>query len=151
MNVRILPVCVMGCIHVRRLNLGLYPHPKVFGGMESTHVNSKGKNPLYWRVRKGSKPLRCITQDSEPNTLPTELPHPQGSNYAVFSSGLRWENLLFEFSLLCIVYKLTNTSHFYAVITKPAIEEYHIINLCYNHCKRRRNVFEEVFLIQFFF
>ena len=31
------------------------------------------ENPLYWRLSWGSNPRRCITQDSKPNTLPTEL------------------------------------------------------------------------------
>ena len=30
------------------------------------------KNPFYRRLRRRSNPRRCITQDSEPNTLPTE-------------------------------------------------------------------------------
>ena len=34
------------------------------------------KNPLYRRLRGGSNPRGCITQDSEPNTLPTELFRP---------------------------------------------------------------------------
>ena len=32
------------CVH--RLDLGLYSHPKEFGGNgDKTHVNTKGKNP----------------------------------------------------------------------------------------------------------
>ena len=34
------------------------------------------KNPFYRRLKGGSNPQRCITQDSEPNTLPTELYQP---------------------------------------------------------------------------
>ena len=77
---------------VLRLDLGLYSHPKEFfffffffffleGGREGerikTHVNSKGEKPLYQELRGGSNPRRCITQDGEPNTLPTELIRPQ--------------------------------------------------------------------------
>ena len=41
-----------------------------------THINSKGKNPLYRRLRGGSNPRRSITQDTELNTLLTELFRP---------------------------------------------------------------------------
>ena len=34
------------------------------------------KKPLYRRLRGGSNPRRCIKQDSEPNTIPTELLRP---------------------------------------------------------------------------
>ena len=45
-----------------------------FGGMESEPMlTPKGKSPL-WGLRGGSNPQQCcILQDSEPNTLPTEL------------------------------------------------------------------------------
>ena len=61
------------CVH--RLDLGLNSIPKEFwrNGVRN-HVNSnKGKNPLYRRLRGRSNPWRYITQDSEPNTLPTVL------------------------------------------------------------------------------
>ena len=38
-----------------------------------THVNYKGKNPLHRSVKGGSYLQCCVRQDSEPNTLPTEL------------------------------------------------------------------------------
>ena len=61
---------------MHRLDLGLYSHPKEFlGNGFRTHDYSK-KNPLYHRLRGGLNPQRCITQDSEPNTLPTELFQP---------------------------------------------------------------------------
>ena len=54
---------------MQRLDLGLYSHPKEFGGNGvRTHVNSKGKKIL---PQGGSNPGRRIKQDSEPNTLPT--------------------------------------------------------------------------------
>ena len=82
------------CVH--RLDLGLYSHPKEFlGNGVRTHVNSKGKIPStrssaedwthdtasyrtassthLWRSCSGPY---CITQDSQPNTLPTELFRP---------------------------------------------------------------------------
>ena len=37
------------------------------------HVYSKAKNPLYRRFREESNLRYYITQDSEPNTLSTEL------------------------------------------------------------------------------
>ena len=51
---------------VHKLDLGLYSHPKEFGenGIRN-HVNSKGKNLLNRRLRGGSNPRCCITQDSE--------------------------------------------------------------------------------------
>ena len=64
------------CVH--RLDLGLYSHPKVFwwNGVRN-HVNSEGKIPSNGgSVSEGSNPRRCVTQDSEPNTLRTELFRP---------------------------------------------------------------------------
>ena len=36
-------------------------------------LTPREKNPLYQRLRGGSNPRHCITQDSKRNTLPTEL------------------------------------------------------------------------------
>ena len=63
------------CVH--KLDLSLYSHPKEF--LENTarnHVSSKGKTLFYQKLRGGLHPRRCITQDIEPNTLPTELFRP---------------------------------------------------------------------------
>ena len=55
---------------VRRLDLGLYSHPKkLLGTGVRSHVNSKGKIPST----RGLNPQHCIMQDSEPDTLLTEL------------------------------------------------------------------------------
>ena len=62
------------CVH--RLDLGLYSHPKELWGMESEPILTPRENPLYRRLRGGSDAQRCITQDSEPDTLPTELFRP---------------------------------------------------------------------------
>ena len=79
---------------MHRQDLGLYSHPKevVFiffgggggeagvggGGMESEPMlTPKGPNSLYRKLREESSPRRCIMQDSEPNTLPTELFRPR--------------------------------------------------------------------------
>ena len=60
-----------------RLDLALYSHLKEFwGNRVRHHVNSKGKSPLYRRLRGSSNPWHCIMQDSEPNTQPTELFRP---------------------------------------------------------------------------
>ena len=62
------------CVHI--LDLGLYSHPKeILGNGVRTHFNSKGKIPSSGKIplRGGSNPQHCIRQDSEPNTLPTEL------------------------------------------------------------------------------
>ena len=45
---------------------------RVLGNGVRTHVNSKGKHPLYWRPRGGLNLRHCMTQDSKPNTLLTE-------------------------------------------------------------------------------
>ena len=58
------------CVH--RLELGLISHLKEFlGNGVRTHVNSKGEIPTG--SSGGLNLQHCITQDSEPNTLPTEL------------------------------------------------------------------------------
>ena len=68
-------------VWAHRLDLGLYPHPKEFrGNGVRTHVNSKRKIPSTGRLRGGSNPRTCITQDCEPNTLPTELCRPPNRN-----------------------------------------------------------------------
>ena len=56
---------------MHRLDLGLYSHPKEFGGNGArNHVSSKEKIPSTG----GSEEVRTHdTQDSEPNTLPIEL------------------------------------------------------------------------------
>ena len=48
---------------------------EIWGIGVRTHVNSKGKVSSTEKIllRGGSNPRRCIKQDSEPNTLPTEL------------------------------------------------------------------------------
>ena len=65
------------CVH--RLNLCLYSHPKEFwGNGVRTHGNSKGKVPSTGNIflRGGPNQWCCIKQDSQPNTLPTELFRP---------------------------------------------------------------------------
>ena len=50
---------------------------KSFYGMESEPMLApREKHPLYRRLRGGSNSRRCIRQDSEPSTLPTELSWP---------------------------------------------------------------------------
>ena len=67
------------CVH--KLDLGLYSHLIEFlGNGVGTHVNSKGKIPSTGKIlpRGGLNPCGCITQDSVPNTYPTELFRPLG-------------------------------------------------------------------------
>ena len=62
-----------------RLDLGLYSHdhPKEFWGVESEPMlTPREKIPLCQRLRGRSVPRRCIRQNNEPNTLPTELLRP---------------------------------------------------------------------------
>ena len=49
---------------------------RVFRESSQNPCELQGKDPLYGRLRGGSNPQRCIKQDSEPNTLPTELFRP---------------------------------------------------------------------------
>ena len=59
---------------------------RVSGNDVRTHVNIRGKKTVYRRLTGGLNPRRCNTQDSEPNTLPTELFRPRsgedGNAYA---------------------------------------------------------------------
>ena len=70
-------VWLNACVH--RLDLGLltlYSHLKEFEGMEPEPLlTPRQKNPFYWQLLGG----HCLTQDSEPNTLVTELFRPQFS------------------------------------------------------------------------
>ena len=56
-----------------RPRLNIRSSERVLGEWSQNPCYLQGKNPLYRKLRRGSNPLRCITQDSEPNTLPTEL------------------------------------------------------------------------------
>ena len=61
------------------LDLGLYSHLKEYGGNGvRTNADSKGKVPSTGKIlfRGGLNPIRCIKQDSEPNTLPTSYSGP---------------------------------------------------------------------------
>ena len=66
------------CVH--RLDLGLYSHPKEFcGNRVRIHVNSKATIPSARKKNSPQRrlnPRRCITQDREPNTLPTSYSDP---------------------------------------------------------------------------
>ena len=53
---------------------------RVLGNGVRAHVTSK--DLLYRRLRGGWNPRRCITQDSEPSALPTELFRPPGDRYS---------------------------------------------------------------------
>ena len=52
-------------------------HRLVLGDWSQNPCELQGKNSLYQKLRSRSNPQRCMTQDSEPNTLPTELFWPQ--------------------------------------------------------------------------
>ena len=69
-----------GYAYVHRLDLGLYSHPD---GVR-TYVNSKGKKIPFTGV---SEKRRCIPQDNEPNTLPTELFRPRPHDVRYDSKG----------------------------------------------------------------
>ena len=62
------------CVH--RLDLGLYSHPKEFGGNGVwTHVNSKGKIPSTGKCPQRSIEPATLWQPAQ--ALPTELFRPQ--------------------------------------------------------------------------
>ena len=64
----------VACVH--RQDLGLYSHPEEdLGDGVRTHFNSKRKIPCTRKIllRGGLNPKRCVTQDTEPNTLPAQL------------------------------------------------------------------------------
>ena len=75
---------------VLRLDLGLYSPPRVLG-----NEVLQGKYPLYQRLRGGSNPRRCITLDSDPNTLPTEL-----FRHPIFISALHKTSKIFPINSL---------------------------------------------------
>ena len=64
------------CVH--RRDLSLYFRLKEFvGNGVKTYVNSKGKIPSTGIIPSGGSNPRCgVRQDSESNTLPTELFRP---------------------------------------------------------------------------
>ena len=55
----------------------IFSSKRILGNGVRNQVNSKGKNPLYRRLRGGRNARRLIRQDSEFNTLPTELLEPR--------------------------------------------------------------------------
>ena len=76
------PVLWNACVH--RLDLGWYCHlrERVANGVR-TNLNWKGKmtsTGSFW----GGSNLRCVTQDSKPITLPTELFPPQSCEVNFF-------------------------------------------------------------------
>ena len=89
---------------------------RVSGNGVRTHVNSKGNNPLYLRLRGGSNPQHCITQDTKPNTLPTELFQPcKVINFNCW--GLRAQILDESFLISCIVVATLQDTWCYGVST----------------------------------
>ena len=76
MNVRIFWVLVMECMHAQTRPRFILSPKRDLGYGVRTHANSKGKNPVYRRLKGRSNLWHCIMQDSEPNTLPTELFRP---------------------------------------------------------------------------
>ena len=71
-------VRAMECMSAQTRPRFLLSSERILGGMESEPMLiPTEKNPFYRRPRGGWNPRRCIRQDSEPNTLPTELFRPQ--------------------------------------------------------------------------
>ena len=80
---------------VNRQDLDLYSRPnRVPGEWIRTHLDSKGEGGgLYLKFKGGSNPRRCITQDTEPNTLPTELFRPREGNLKVTHAVQMYQQL----------------------------------------------------------
>ena len=97
MNVCIFWACVMECMCAQIRPRFILSSERVVWEWSPNPCYSQGKNPLYRRLRGGSNPWRCITQDSEPNTLSAELfcppppflwsSHTTNSNKDWYSSG----------------------------------------------------------------
>ena len=68
-------VCVVECMCAQARPQIILSSERVLRNGDRTHINSKGKSPLYWRLRGGLNMQRCITQDSKPNILSTGLCH----------------------------------------------------------------------------
>ena len=60
----------------------------------------QGKNPLYRKLGEGSNQRCCIMQDSEPNTLPTELFRPPISCNTLITLESRNSTVYVTFSAL---------------------------------------------------
>ena len=95
MNIRIVWVRAMrwnACVH--RLGLGLYSHPKEFGGNGvRTYVNSKGKIPSTWKIllRGGSNPWHCIKWGQEAQRTTNKLLRPP-----LASLKAQWQLIIFK-------------------------------------------------------
>ena len=67
------------CVH--RLDLAYSHIQKSFWGLESETILTPRGNSLLPEAQRRSNPRRCIKQDRQPNTLPTELFRPTGEIY----------------------------------------------------------------------
>ena len=112
MNIRIFWVHVMECMCAQARPQLILSSKRVLGGMGWTHVNSKEKIPST----RGSDWVRggCIMQDSEPNTLPTELFRPR-SYYE--NTDLHWQAVADQsklnfYYLLCQIFLISFSKAF---------------------------------------
>ena len=69
MNVRIFWVHAKECICVQTTPWFILSFERILGNEIRTNVKCHRKNSLYQRLRGGLNLRRCITQESEPNTL----------------------------------------------------------------------------------
>ena len=60
-------------ITLQNIDITDFPRERERERERESMLTLREKSPL---LRRGSTPRRCITQDSEPNTLPTELFRP---------------------------------------------------------------------------
>ena len=69
---------------MHRLDLCLYPYRKEFLGIESEPMLTPREKFGLPTAQRRVEPVTASTQDSEPNTLPTELFRPQNKLQTVY-------------------------------------------------------------------
>ena len=76
MNVRIFSASAMECMCAQTRSRFILSSKRVLREWSQNPCELQGENPLYRKLRGGWNPQHCITQDSQPNTLLTELFQP---------------------------------------------------------------------------
>ena len=95
----------------------------------------QGKNPFYQRFTGDSNPRRCSTQDSEPNTLPTELFRPPLTYVNVFATQdgrtdgrpanqLAGQILFITLNHMLLIWRRKSLDHRYKSLIKTTANKY---------------------------
>ena len=90
MNVRIFWVCAMQCMYAQTRSRSTLSSERVLGEWSQNPCQLRGKKTLYRKFRRGSKPWRCITQDSETKTLSTELFRTPAIHFSPWDNRTGW-------------------------------------------------------------